>query len=117
MTIAWGRTEDWSRVVLAASSESAGPGGRLWRSRTSASSEKLLSVIEPLAPLLFLEEDIVVLRKWERPWSDQWDCDQCLRTLAVPRAEGTCFERDDGSLGFFLSCWVRQGGQPIAADR
>src|SRR5712691_8078615 len=46
------------------SSTSGGPGGRLSRSRTLASSEKLLRVIEPLVPLLFLpllDEDIVLL--------------------------------------------------------
>ena len=33
------------------------------------------------------------------------------------RAEGTCFERHDGLLGFVLCRGTRQGGQPISADR
>src|SRR6266851_433571 len=52
-----------SMVLAVSSSASGGPGGRLSRSRTPASSEKLFSVIEPLVPLLFLpllDKDIVV---------------------------------------------------------
>ena len=54
-----------SMALGVSSSVSGGPGGRLSRSRTLASSEKLLRVIEPLVPLvplvplLFLDEDIV----------------------------------------------------------
>ena len=53
-----------SMALAISSSVSGGPGGRLSRSRTLASSAKLLRVIEPLVPLLFLpvlDEDIVVL--------------------------------------------------------
>ena len=41
-------------------SVSLGPGGRLSRSRTSASCAKLFSVIEPLLPLLYEEEEDIV---------------------------------------------------------
>src|SRR6266568_2131965 len=57
----WAVTDSIGLVV--SSSVSGGPGGRLWRSRTVASSAKLLRVIEPLVPLLFLpvlDEDIVI---------------------------------------------------------
>src|SRR6266851_7379646 len=53
-----------SMALAVSSSASGGPGGRLSRSSTVASSAKLLRVIEPLVPLLFLpllDEDIVVL--------------------------------------------------------
>src|SRR5579859_6898869 len=45
-------------VAMSAVSAPLGPGGRLSRSRTSASWAKLFSVMEPLLPLL-LEVDIV----------------------------------------------------------
>src|SRR5712692_9861977 len=60
-----------SMALGVSSSVSGGPGGRLSRSRTPASSEKLLSVIEPLLRLLFLpslNEDIVIApEQGERP--------------------------------------------------
>src|SRR6266699_2288942 len=52
-----------SMALGVSSSASGGPGGRLSRSRTLASSAKLLRVFEPLMPLLFLpslNEDIVI---------------------------------------------------------
>src|SRR5207302_1619042 len=52
-----------STVTAVSSTASGGPGGRLSRSRTLASSEKLLRMIDPLVPLLFLpvlDEDIVI---------------------------------------------------------
>src|SRR5438128_5903529 len=53
-----------SMALVVSSSVSSGPGGRLSRSSTLARSAKLLRVIEPLVPLLFLpvlDEDIVML--------------------------------------------------------
>src|SRR5919199_2170614 len=113
-------------LTSAVESESAGPRGRLSRSRTLASSEKLLRMIRPLAPLLlWVDEDIALCsrsghgdgrdkivvghRRWQYdahrmdrgngpPMSD----DQGLRTLVVVAAEGTGSEWRDGLLGFFL---------------
>src|SRR5947207_14968699 len=42
---------------------------------------------------------------------------RALRALTVARAEGTCFEWDNGLLGFVLCRVTRQGGQPISANR
>src|SRR5579859_8182927 len=67
-----------SLALVVSSAMLGGPGGRLSRSRTLASSAKLLRVIEPLVPLLFLpllNEDIVVLPEMG---------------TAVPRQENRC---------------------------
>src|SRR5579859_492400 len=40
-----------------------------------------------------------------------------LRALTVARAEGTRSERNYGLLGFVLCRFLRQGGQPISANR
>jgi hypothetical protein len=52
--------ESFCAMGAGSSLESAGPGGRLLRSRTVANSEKLFSVIGPLVPLLLLDDNIVV---------------------------------------------------------
>src|SRR6266568_7116146 len=134
-----------SMALAISSSVSGGPGGRLSRSRTLASSAKLLSVIEPSVPLLFLpllDEDIVMLpemgtavaRQEKSLWghgqalydvhrldcrkqSNRWVMIRPLRALTVARAEGTCLEWNDSLLGFLLCRGMRQGGQPVSADR
>ena len=94
-----------------------------------------------MVPLPFLvDEDIVVLPKkgtavptrkslsvtasgstmpigWTAPTVHQMGDDQGLRTLVVVAAEGTGLERNHRLLGFVLCRVVRQGGQPISANR